>query len=290
MTLIKYRSDNAEAAVGYLEDDLIHEVPGVASISEALRLSAAELASAVESRLPAHLSLQEVTLLAPVDGRMEVWAAGVTYRRSREARMTESEHEADVYSRVYEADRPELFFKSAAWRVRGHGQTIAVREDSPVNVPEPELALVVNTAGDVVGYSVCNDVSSRSIEGDNPLYLPQAKVYLGGCAVGPGIRLAGAVGDATNLGFSVQVTRGRSVVWEDSASTSGLARTFGDLVGYLRRSDTFPDGVILSTGTCLVPDLPFTLEPKDTVSITVEQIGTLSNTVVSGLTAMWESM
>jgi 2-dehydro-3-deoxy-D-arabinonate dehydratase len=127
----------------------------------------------------------QAELLAPVSGRTEVWAAGVTYQRSRTARMAESEHSADIYDRVYAAERPELFFKSAAWRVCGPGAPVSVRADSSIDVPEPELAVVLNYAGEVAGYTICNDMSSRSIEGENPLYLPQAKIYLGGCAVGP---------------------------------------------------------------------------------------------------------
>ena len=135
------------------------------------------------ARIPA----ADAEVLAPVDGRMEVWAAGVTYERSRTARMAESEQSADIYDRVYAARRPELFFKSAAWRVSGPGGPVSVRSDSTVDVPEPELAVVLNAAGAVAGYTICNDMSSRSIEGENPLYLPQAKIYLGGCAVGPWI-------------------------------------------------------------------------------------------------------
>ena len=166
---------------------------------------------------------QAVRLLAPVDGLTEVWAAGVTYRRSREARMEESEV-SDVYDRVYNADRPELFFKAPAWRTCGDGDLVGVRADSAVDVPEPELALVVNTFGDVVGYSVCDDVSSRSIEGENPLYLPQAKIYAGSCALGPGIRPVWEVDDTAALTISITVRRSGVAVWQDSCSTATLHR------------------------------------------------------------------
>jgi 2-dehydro-3-deoxy-D-arabinonate dehydratase len=150
--------------------------------------------------------------LPPVDGQTEVWASGVTYRRSMQARMEESDVK-DVYSRVYDAERPELFFKSVAWKVVGDGDRIGIRADSELNVPEPELALVLNRAGELVGLAVCNDVSSRSIEGENPLYLPQAKVYTDACALGPGIRPVWEVGDPGDLGIECTITRGDAIVW-----------------------------------------------------------------------------
>src|SRR4029079_18368649 len=187
---------------------------------------------------------------------------------------------ADVYQQVYEAERPELFFKSAAWRVIGDGQTIAVRADSDLDVPEPEVALVVNRFGEIAGYTACNDVSSRSIEGENPLYLPQAKVYLGGCALGPAVVPSWEIDDPYRLGIELEIERGGVQIWAGSANTSQLHRRFDDLVEHLFRADDFPWGVVISTGTCLVPDLPFTLQPGDTVSITIEGLGTLRNPVV----------
>jgi 2-dehydro-3-deoxy-D-arabinonate dehydratase len=225
-------------------------------------------------------------LLAPVSGRTEVWAAGVTYQRSRTARMAESEHSADIYDRVYAAERPELFFKSAAWRVRGPDAPVSVRADSSIDVPEPELAAVLNYAGDVVGYTICNDMSSRSIEGENPLYLPQAKIYLGGCAVGPWIRPAWEVPDPYALTIEMTITRGNAVAWEGSSSTSGLRRRIDELAAYLFREDDFPAGVVLSTGTSLVPDLPFTLEAGDQIRIEISEIGELVNPVVRGKAAV----
>ncbi len=225
-------------------------------------------------------------LLAPVDGRTEVWAAGVTYERSRTARMTESEESADIYDRVYAAERPELFFKSAAWRVRGPGAAVSVRADSAVSVPEPELAAVLNRAGEVVGYTICNDMSSRSIEGQNPLYLPQAKIYLGGCAAGPWIRPAWEVPDPYGLTIEMTILRGGQVAWQGGSSTSALRRRIGELVCYLFREDEFPAGALLSTGTSLVPDLPFTLEPGDEIRIKIPAIGELVNPVVRGKAAI----
>src|ERR1700749_102162 len=214
-------------------------------------------------------------LLAPVDGRTEVWAAGVTYERSRDARITESEESADVYDRVYTAERPEIFFKSAAWRVRGPGRAVSVRADSRIDVPEPELAVVLNYAGEVAGYTICNDLSSRTIEGQNPLYLPQAKIYLGGCAVGPWIRPAWEVPDPYDLSMGMTITRDGAAAWAGQASTRGLRRTVPELARFLFREDEFPAGVLLSTGTSLVPDLPFTLRAGDEIRISIDGIGEL---------------
>jgi len=219
-------------------------------------------------------------LVAPVDPWTEVWAAGVTYARSLTARMAESQ-DPDVYDRVYAADRPELFFKSLGWRVAGTGEPIAVRPDSTWDVPEPELAVVVAASGEIAGYTACDDVSSRSIEGENPLYLPQAKSYLGATALGPGIRPAWEVPDPYDLSFSVRITRDGATLWRGEAATGQLHRRLDELVGYLFRADTHPHGVVLSTGTCLVPDETVTLRPGDVVDIELAGVGRLTNPVVS---------
>jgi 2-dehydro-3-deoxy-D-arabinonate dehydratase len=200
--------------------------------------------------------------------------------------MAESENSADIYDRVYAAERPELFFKSVAWRVSGPGFPVSVRADSSIDVPEPELAAVLNYAGDVVGYTICNDMSSRSIEGQNPLYLPQAKIYLGGCAAGPWIRPAWEIPDPYALTIEMAISRGGSVAWEGSTSTSGLRRRVEELAAYLFREDDFPAGAVLSTGTSLVPDLPFTLEAGDEIRIKISEIGELVNPVVRGKAAI----
>ncbi|MFD4026279.1 fumarylacetoacetate hydrolase family protein [Streptomyces sp. NPDC058576] len=259
-----------------------HVRPLPLPLAELLRLPLAELRALTE-RAAGAPPVAGAEQLAPVEGRMEVWAAGVTYQSSWLARMTESESSADVYDRVYGAERPELFFKSAAWRVVGDGGTAAVRADSAIDVPEPELALVLNAHGETVGYTVCDDVSSRTIEGENPLYLPQAKAYLGSCVVGPAIRPSWEVTDPYELPIRMAVHRGGSVVWAGEASTSRLHRRLDDLVEHLFRADVFPDGVVLSTGTCLVPDLPFSLADGDTVEIGIGEVGTLTHTVVRGL-------
>lgn len=227
--------------------------------------------------------VESVELVAPIDGRTEVWACGVTYEISREARVEESEHDADIYRRVYDAERPELFFKAVSWRVSGDGEAIAIRSDSAVDVPEPELALVCNCFGEIVGYSICNDVSSRSIEGENPLYLPQAKCYLGSCALGPGIRPSFEIPDPYALSIAMAILRDGEEVWSGTTPTRALHRRLEELVEHLFRSDRHPDGAVLSTGTCLVPEAPFTLGPGDVVKIAIDGIGTLQNPVLRGL-------
>jgi 2-dehydro-3-deoxy-D-arabinonate dehydratase len=210
----------------------------------------------------------------------EVWASGVTYERSMDARVEESQTQ-DVYSRVYAAERPELFFKSVAWRVVTDGEPIAVRPDSAVTVPEPELAAVVTATAEVFGYTVCDDVSSRDIEGENPLYLPQAKVYAGSCALATGIRPAWEVPDAAALGISVRVTRAGDTVFEGTTSTARMRRSVPDLVAHLVIAQDFPGGAVLSTGTGIVPDLDFTLLDGDVVQVAVEEVGSLTNPVVT---------
>lgn len=298
MRLIRFRIDGGEALVGI--------TAGVTGAQDGAAASAAAITPLATVPTLADLLAQPLSrireicagpggeavpperteLLAPVDGRTEVWAAGVTYERSRKARMAESEDSADVYDRVYAADRPELFFKSAAWRVSGPGAPVSVRADSSIDVPEPELAVVLNYAGEVAGYTICNDMSSRSIEGENPLYLPQAKIYLGGCAVGPWIRPAWEIPDPYALTIEMTISRGGQIAWEGSSSTSGLHRRIDELTEYLFRADDFPGGVVLSTGTSLVPDLPFTLQAGDEIRVKISEIGELVNPVVRGKTAV----
>jgi 2-dehydro-3-deoxy-D-arabinonate dehydratase len=219
--------------------------------------------------------------LAPIDGETEVWAAGVTYKRSEEARVEESAT-PDIYTRVYRAERPELFFKANPRRVAGPGQPVVVRADSTWDVPEPELAIVINAHAEIVGYTIGNDVSSRSIEGENPLYLPQAKVYDGCCALGPGIVPAWDVADPYALGIRMRIQRGGQPHWTGETSMREFARRLEQLVEVLFREDNFPSGVMISTGTALVPDSPFTLEAGDEVEIEIDHIGSLRNPVVRG--------
>jgi len=203
---------------------------------------------------------------APIDPQQEVWAAGVTYLQSREARKAESSV-ADMYQKVYEAERPEIFSKSLGWRVSGNGEPIRIRRDSHWNVPEPELVLVINGHRDIVGYCAGNDVSSRDIEGENPLYLPQAKIYNGSCALGHGILLCEPE-RMQNLSIRMEIQRADKTIFSGEANTASMKRTFPELVEFLTCELDFPQGVFLMTGTCLVPN-NFTLQAEDVVSIQV---------------------
>ena len=256
----------------------------VTSLGALLASPAADIRAAIDDAATAVPITEQPVLLPPADDRMEIWAAGVTYRRSREARLEESGG-ADFYQRVYEAQRPELFFKSVPWRVVTEAEPIAIRRDSPLNVPEAELAIVVNSAGEIVGYTVCDDVSSRAIEGENPLYLPQAKIYAGACALAPGIRPAWEI-DASDLAITIRVIRGDTVAWAGGTRTSQLHRPLPSLVDCLFAEENFPDGVIISTGTGIVPEMDFTLQPADLVTIEIEQVGSLTNRVVAGKTEL----
>jgi 2-dehydro-3-deoxy-D-arabinonate dehydratase len=217
--------------------------------------------------------------LAPTENQ-EVWAAGVTYFRSRDARMEEAQAAGggDFYALVYEAERPELFFKSTPERVVGHGQPVRLRRDARWNVPEPELVLAVNAGGRIFGYSVGNDMSSRDIEGENPLYLPQAKVYDGSCAVGPGLWLPPSPpGPETTI--KLEIVRDGRPAFAGETNLAQLKRSPETLVGYLYRETTFPNGALLFTGTGIVPPNEFTLRPGDEIRIAITGIGTLVNVV-----------
>lgn len=209
-------------------------------------------------------------LLPPIEASQEVWASGVTYLRSRQARQAESSV-ADVYQRVYEAERPELFFKALGWRTAGSGQPLRIRHDSSWNVPEPELTLVINAFGDIVGYCAGNDMSSRSIEGENPLYLPQAKTYRGACGLGPGLWLAPDL-PLTQMPIKLEIERGNAAVFAGQTNSDQMKRTPSELVDWLGRELDFPQGVFLLTGTGLVPDESFTLQVGDVVRVRVGEL------------------
>jgi 2-dehydro-3-deoxy-D-arabinonate dehydratase len=215
-------------------------------------------------------------LLPPLEEDHEVWASGVTYMRSREARMAESDTR-DVYDKVYDAERPELFFKAAGRRAVGHGAPVRIRADSRWNVPEPELVVVANRAGEIVGYTAGNDMSSRDIEGANPLYLPQAKVYDGACAVGPGIVVCSA-DEMRDLPIALTITRSGGTVFAGETSVSRMRRSLDELVSWLYRELEFPIGALLMTGTGVVPGEDFTLSPGDAVRVRVGEL-TLENGV-----------
>ena len=244
------------------------------------------LSDALALHLPAFRKLYEISgakevkgkLVAPVALDTEVWGAGVTYQRSRDARKEESDI-PDVYQLVYEADRPELFFKATARRTVGHEGHIGIREDAKTSVPEPEVAIVMNKFGELIGMSICNDMTSRNIEGENPLYLSQAKIYYGSNALGPMIRPIWEIVDHDKLDIYAKIERGGSIIWQAQTSLKSLNRSFDDLIDYLFKCQHFPVGVILSTGTGIVPPLDISLQPDDVVTITVDQIGTLVNQV-----------
>ena len=270
--------------VGLCLGDSVTELVGVPTLSHLWGLPAAELRERLrEPGSGRTVPRSDVRLLAPVDGTTEVWACGVTYEVSRGARIEESARAGDVYALVYDAERPEVFFKSVPWRVRGPGEPIGIRVDSEVDVPEPELALVVNRLGEIIGYTICDDVSSRSIEGANPLYLPQAKVYYGSCALGPWITPAWDVNDPYDLAIELRIERDGQQHWQGTTTTALLHRRLDELVAFAMRGDVHPDGLVLSTGTCLVPPTPFTLADGDTVHIRIDAIGTLTNPVRRGI-------
>ena len=227
------------------------------------------------------IKCDEVTFLAPID-RQEVWAAGVTYKRSQIARMEESKAGASHYDKVYTADRPEIFFKGTPHRVSGPGQPVRVRQDSRWSVPEPEFTLVIDPAGKIVGYTIGNDMSARDIEGENPLYLPQAKVYSQCCGLGPAILLATTPLDLAATSVDLTIQRGGQGVFQGSTTLAQLHRKLPELADWLYRENEFPFGAFLLTGTGIVPPDDFTLENGDSVSISITGIGTLTNSVVKG--------
>jgi 2-dehydro-3-deoxy-D-arabinonate dehydratase len=278
--IVRFRTGSGEVQLGLPTDGQSwRPVPG--TLAELLSLRTSELRATLDTAASTPVVSGRMNILAPIDGETEVWAAGVTYKRSAEARVEESST-PDIYTRVYQAERPEIFFKATARRVAGPDALIVVRSDSTWDVPEPEVAIVVNAHAEIVGYTIANDVSSRSIEGDNPLYLPQAKVYDGSCALGPGIVPAWEIADPYALGIRMRIRRGGGVHWSGETSMREFARRLDDLVAALFLEDTFPHGVILSTGTALVPDSPFTLEPGDDVEIEIDTLGSLRNQVVRG--------
>lgn len=229
------------------------------------------------------LSTDKVTLLAPID-KQEVWAAGVTYKRSQIARMEESETGASHYDRVYTAPRPEIFFKATPHRVAGPGKPVRIRKDTIWSVPEPELALVISPSPELrlVGFTVGNDMSARDIEGENPLYLPQAKLYNDCCGLGPCVLIPEAPLVPAEMKITLTISRGGSAVFEGKTDIGQMKRTFDDLISWLGRDNSFPHGAILLTGTGVVPPNEFTLAAGDIVSIDIAGIGTLTNPVVQG--------
>ena len=282
MKLGRFQNSAGEIRVGQLVNgstiaDL--SAAGITSVTELLedsdRIQRVEALTGVPT-----VQLSEVKLLTPVE-QQEVWAAGVTYLRSKKARMEESDFSANAYDQVYEAPRPEIFFKSLPDKVVHPGEPVGIRADSKWNVPEPELALVINSAKEMVGVSIGNDMSSRDIEGENLLYLPQAKVYDRSCAVGPWIVVGASEEEIRQWTIGVEIGRGGQSVFSGETSIDNIKRSFSELLDYLGRSQSFPHGAMLLTGTGVVPDDDFTLEANDKVSITISGIGTLNNPVIT---------
>jgi 2-dehydro-3-deoxy-D-arabinonate dehydratase len=269
--------------LGLIAGDRVIDVAaagGPASLSAALQLAKDDLRAELDTvgKTGESLKLGDITIDVPMD-EQEIWAAGVTYLRSRDARMEEST-EKSVYDRVYDAERPEIFFKAMRNRVSGTGTTVASRSDSSWDVPEPEFTLAINAMGEIVGYTIGNDVSSRTIEGETPLYLPQAKVYSKCAGLGPVIALDWELTEIGDLRIALTIKRDGKVYFEGESSTSQIHRPFEELVSYLFRNNDFPHGVFLMTGTGIVPPSEFTLEDGDDVTITIDGIGTLENPVV----------
>jgi len=255
--------------------DGVHSgVEKIPTLTQAMHLTLDELKSAVSKTSGAITG----NLVAPISPEIELWGAGVTYLRSRDARKEES-GVPDVYQRVYEADRPELFFKSNAVRARGTNSPVGIRYDSDASVPEPEVAIYINKYREIIGYAICNDMTARTIEGENPLYLSQAKIYIGSTAIGPDITPAWLAPTPAEMKIKARILRGTAIAWEAETSLAALNRTLEDLITYLFRCQDFPHGVILSTGTGIVPPLDISLAAGDVVEIDVAGIGKLTNPV-----------
>jgi 2-dehydro-3-deoxy-D-arabinonate dehydratase len=284
MKLCRFADGQGQPRIGCLTDDSSIRDLTPAGIDRMEVLLEAEdcltrISQISHATLP-QIPVQEVKLLAPIE-RQEIWAAGVTYLRSKKARMEESEFSATAYDRVYEAERPELFFKSMPEKAVAMDEPIGIRRDARWSVPEPELALVINSHGKIAGYTIGNDMSSRDIEGENLLYLPQAKIYRGSCALGPWIELGVPETAAREWKIRLEIRRADRVVFSGETSVSQIKRGFEQLVEFLYRSQVFCHGAVLLTGTGVVPPDGFTLAEHDSVQIEITGIGVLRNPVIT---------
>jgi 2-dehydro-3-deoxy-D-arabinonate dehydratase len=281
MKLCRFQDAQNQTRVGLLLDDdaVLDLTAGIGAIEPLLESDdlVPWLTSLATQNLPLH-PLSEIRLRTPIE-RQEVWAAGVTYLRSKTARMEESGFSANAYDRVYDAERPEIFFKSLPEKVVSPGEPVGIRQDARWNVPEPELVVVLNSRGHIVGYTIGNDMSSRDIEGENLLYLPQAKIYQRSCAIGPWITVGVSEADARNWTIRLEIRRDNGMIFEGETSVGQIKRSFVELAQFLFRSQVFPHGAVLLTGTGIVPPDNFTLEPDDQVLISISGIGTLHNIV-----------
>ena len=283
MKLCRFQTKEGQPRVGcVLQGGFLADLSS-AGVTQMERLLESEDCAARLDQLlktePPALALADVRVLAPIE-HQEVWAAGVTYLRSKKARMDESEFSATAYDRVYDAERPELFFKSLPEKVVGPGEPIGIRRDACWSVPEPELALVLNSRGGIVGYTIGNDMSSRDIEGENLLYLPQAKIYQGSCALGPWIEIGTTEDAAREWKIRLEIRREGQVLFSGETSVAQIKRGFNQLAEFLFRSQVFAHGAVLLTGTGVVPPDTFTLQEQDEVQIEITGIGVLKNPVV----------
>ena len=284
MKLAKVRQPDGSTSVVQIQEEIaipleLERVPGITCLADILAADNPE--ELVKELTPRGITLVPLSLgayLSPVD-QQEIWAAGVTYKRSKIAREEESAGAAQFYDKVYTAERPELFMKATPARVVHPGDKIRVRADSKWNVPEPELTLVITKDLRIVGYTIGNDVSSRDIEGENPLYLPQAKIYKGSCSIGPVITLASAIPNVMECEIKLRIMRKGRVGFEGTTSVSQMARTPEDLVQWLGKENEFPHGVMLLTGTGIVPPDDFSMTSGDIAEISITGIGTLTNPV-----------
>jgi 2-dehydro-3-deoxy-D-arabinonate dehydratase len=270
-----------DVRVGLVDGDVVRDLTpaGVHRLHDLLERADLheQIARARRAGLPGR-PLNQVRLLTPVESQ-EIWAAGVTYLRSKQARMEESDFSARAYDHVYEAARPEIFFKAVPEKVVSSGEAVGIRRDARWNVPEPELTLVINSSRSIVGFTIGNDMSSRDIEGENLLYLPQAKIYTGSCAIGPWVIVGADEHDARQWTIRLEIDRQGKAVFAGETRVDQIKRTFSELADYLFRSQAFPRGAMLLTGAGIVPPDAFTLAEGDRVRITISGIGTLENTV-----------
>ena len=289
MQLCKVQTGTGETRVGVLAEDHVRLLNfegyvGIHTLSDILHSDhPAALAQDLIDDAAPRIPVKDLTLLAPID-RQEVWAAGVTYKRSRQARERESAGAggASFYDKVYTAQRPELFFKATPHRVSGPGDRVRIRRDSRWSVPEPELALVLSPRLRLVGFTIGNDMSARDIEGENPLYLPQAKIHDHCCALGPVVTLAESLPPREQVAIRLTIQRSGQTVFDGSTRISEMARSLEDLIDWLGRENSFPTGVILLTGTGIIPPDEFSLAPDDQVHIDITGIGRLTNWVEQG--------
>ncbi|QIZ67977.1 fumarylacetoacetate hydrolase family protein [Geobacillus subterraneus] len=290
MRVIRYAEDSRVVLAAVTDDNAVHPLPftdfmDVVREAKHHHMSTFRyIQTFISGKQGIEKEMAELNLLVPIVAP-EVWASGVTYEKSREARNYETSEkiagQETCYDRVYHAERPEIFFKSTAARTVGPNDPIYLRSDSNWQIPEPEVGLVMTREGEIVGYTIGNDMSCRDIEGENPLYLPQAKIWKHSCAIGPAIRLAETVEDPYNLQMTCRIYRNDQLVVEESANTRQLKRKYDELVSFLIRDNEVFDGTVLLTGTCIVPPNQFTLQDGDRIDIEIPEIGVLSNPVKS---------